>query len=144
MGATPLATKSSDADKKISYLIEKGADIDRAAMIAIDSGDLDSIELLVTKGANIDFNRGLWDAAEEGHVEVAEYMLKNRASNIEIKVLREALIPVKYKINSIDSLKDVFPFPFPFPSLKLKRYRKLETILEKEINKLRTLELNTP
>ncbi len=103
-----FALKSPDADKKISYLIERGANIEKAMAIAfhqdmlhevpdivraggspnkgmiyaIERGELNIMKQLVKLGAN-NFNAVLKRAAYKGDVVAVKYMLEKGATNIE-------------------------------------------------------------
>ena len=77
------AAKSPDSDMKIKYLIEKGGSIHGAIDIAALRGNLDAIKVLTSKTNNYDFEGWLMIAAQSGHYEVVEYMLKHKPNNIE-------------------------------------------------------------
>ena len=108
-----FAAKSADANKRISYLIEQGGDLNKALIIGGEYGDLDAIRLLVKRGGDpngsvdsaievgkvdivpslveelgADVNKGLVTASRYGHVDMAKYMVDKGATNLNAALLK--------------------------------------------------------
>ena len=80
--AIVLSVKSRDADKKIPYLIERGATIDEALRGAIHLDMIDTVPDLVRLGGNP--NVGLLDAVGTGNLKVVRELVEELgASNLD-------------------------------------------------------------